>query len=364
MTISYIRKSLATATALLLAATAGLTACSSDSDTSSDASGNSQAATSQSDSDTRVVQDGDGKDVTIPANVTKVAPTIGAMDAITAMLGSADKISATVKGVPDMFYTVYPQVKEAKEDTSSVEGIIASGAQVVYGVNRFTDDQLAQLESAGVVMVPISNLSTPEDIQKAVTIIGNILGGDAPEAATAFNDYYSGNISKSQDLSSGVDDPLSVLPLNYASGSWATVNSSDILSTYLDEAGAKNVAADYEGTKNGTRMSVTAEQILQWDPEALVVLDQASYDKVMSDPSLSTLSAVKNKRVYVQPSGVYLWSVRSAEGALEPLWLGSVLYPDKFADVDMNQEVRDFYQKFYDYELSDDELKTIMAGDE
>jgi hypothetical protein len=40
--------------------------------------------------------------------------------------------------------------------------------------------------------------------------------------------------------------------------------------------------------------------------------------------------------------GVYLWSVRIAEGALQPLWLGKTLHPDLFSDLDIKRQLRIF----------------------
>ncbi len=50
----------------------------------------------------------------------------------------------------------------------------------------------------------------------------------------------------------------------------------------------------------------------------------------------------------------------SAEGALQPLWLAKIFYPEIFTDINLEEEVKKFYLKFYRYELSDEELKEIL----
>ena len=41
-------------------------------------------------------------------------------------------------------------------------------------------------------------------------------------------------------------------------------------------------------------------------------------------------------------------------------WLGNLLYPDVF-NYNMVVEVKDFYAKFYHYNLSDEEANTLLA---
>lgn len=71
-------------------AAALIAACSPATQQSPDA----PAASGSAASGTRMVKDSSGNDVEIPAEVTKVAPTIGAFSAVTAMLGASNKIVA------------------------------------------------------------------------------------------------------------------------------------------------------------------------------------------------------------------------------------------------------------------------------
>ena len=44
------------------------------------------------------------------------------------------------------------------------------------------------------------------------------------------------------------------------------------------------------------------------------------------------------------------------------MWAAKTLHPDKFADVDMVKEVREFYSTFFGYQLSDDDAQRILDG--
>ncbi|WP_297425441.1 hypothetical protein [Clostridium sp.] len=58
---------------------------------------------------------------------------------------------------------------------------------------------------------------------------------------------------------------------------------------------------------------------------------------------------------------MYLWCVRSAEAALQPLWAAKILHLDLFSDINMDKEVKEFYIKNYNYTLSDEDLKNIYT---
>ena len=145
-------------------AAALIAACSPATQQSPDA----PAASGSAASGTRMVKDSSGNDVEIPAEVTKVAPTIGAFSAVTAMLGASNKIvAAATSALSPRFKATYPDYEKANPngyDTKNVEDIIASGAQVVYGPGTLTEEQLAQLKGAGIAFVAIEKLSTVEEM--------------------------------------------------------------------------------------------------------------------------------------------------------------------------------------------------------
>jgi iron complex transport system substrate-binding protein len=42
------------------------------------------------------------------------------------------------------------------------------------------------------------------------------------------------------------------------------------------------------------------------------------------------------------------------------MYLAKTFHPDKFTDIDMVQETKDFYSKFYGYELTDEQANKIL----
>ena len=107
------------------------------------------------------------------------------------------------------------------------------------------------------------------------------------------------------------------------------------------------------------------EQIAAWNPDVIIVgtaPNEESRRAILNDPRWSQIKAVRTGRVYVNPSGVYLWDRHSAEAALQVLWAAKTLHPTRFRDLDLEKETKTFYAKFFDYALTDAEYNAIMRA--
>lgn len=203
---------------------------------------------------TRTVIDSDGNEVEIPENVTAVAPAIGAFAQVTEMIldGNGKITAAATQQISDDFKKVFKDYTESNPnnyDSSSVEDLIASGAQVVYGPKTmYTDEQLEQMEKAGITFVSVSNLSDSASMMESFKLIGEILGEEESARAEKFCDYYQKSIEDCQARTKDLDEnsKKKVLRLSVDGGTYSTVNKTDIFNSITEEAGGINVAADYE----------------------------------------------------------------------------------------------------------------------
>ncbi len=317
---------------------------------------------------TRKVTDSAGTEITIPYTVERVAPQIGAMAHMTAVLGCADRLVCTAFGGTNAYFNkVFPTYAKANPrglTTGNVEDIIGSGAQVAYGPIR---DQatIDQLNAAGIAVVKLDSFSTVEQMKGNIREIAKILGGDAPAIAENFCEYYQGNFDYVSEKTAGIaqGDKVRALMLNYRAGALSTINAEDICSVYMTEAGGINVAAESGATGATPGTSISSEDVIRWNPDVIFTHNKSGKDQILTEPTFQTIPAVKNGKVYIVPTGTYLWSVRSAEGSLMPLWLAKMMYPDLFTELDLRQEVREFYRTFHGgYKIPEDELDMILAG--
>jgi iron complex transport system substrate-binding protein len=336
----------------------------------------------ETNAETRTVKDSNGNEVEIPAEVTRVAPAIGAFAQVTEMLGQGKMAAAATAQISDYFKEVFPDYNESNPDnydSTSVEDLIASGTQVVYGpASLFTQEQQEQLKQAGIAYVCINNLSDSKSMMESFQLIGEIMGSDEAKRAKEFCEYYQSSINDCQartaDLSQ--DERKQVLSLNVNGGSYTTVNKTDIFSSIVDEAGGVNVAYDYQVAEAGagqgqggkpaggpqSGLSLDAEQIIAWNPDVIITSSKAGKETILSDPALATVKAVEEDQVYVRPQGIYMWGVRSGENAMMTPWLGTKLYPERFEDVDMEQIVIDFFDTWYHTDIDAAKAEEILAG--
>lgn len=325
----------------------------------------------QAEATTRTVVDGDGNEVTIPANVERVAPTMGAFAQATEMFcaGNGKVAAASNKQISDAFKAVFTDYEKSNPnnyDSSSVEDLIAADVQVVYGpASAYSDEQLEQLKTAGIAVVNLNKLSTVDDMCNDFLTIGEILGDEEYANAQKFVEYYKATITDAQQRASKLTDAEkhTVLQLNVSGDQYVCADDTDISNAYYEAVGAKNVAAGFDGAQSGQYRSVDAEQIVKWNPEYIITMNSGVKDQILNDAAFADVDAVKNGNVYVCPTALYLWCVRSAEGALMTPWLGSVMYPELYADQDMTKVLQDFYEQFYNTSLSDADAAKILNGE-
>ena len=308
----------------------------------------------------RVLLDSDDKKVEVPDVIERATPLIGAFVQVSAMLGNEDHIISGAPKLPPLMSKIFPKIKSNDNKSgmlsSSVETIIASKTQVVFGPigMMFDENGKDQLESAGIAVVKIDKFQSIKEIQDSFSKIAEILGEKSVKRVREFNDYFNDNIKFVNQKTANLMPKKRVLVLNYSSGNFNTISSKDIGAEYISVAGGINLSSELSDGDFKISKAINEEQVIIFNPDIIITNSQKSAD------AIAKLKAVQNGEIFVVPSGVYLWSVRSAEGALYPLWLAKTFYPEQFSDLNLEQKTKEFYERFYNYKLSDSELKEIL----
>jgi iron complex transport system substrate-binding protein len=122
---------------------------------------------------------------------------------------------------------------------------------------------------------------------------------------------------------------------------------------------AQNVAGD---TKGGLA-NVSIEQVLLWNPDVIITIDQDFAASVYNDPFWASVNAVRNGRVHLSPKMPFGWVdfPPSVNRLIGLSWLAKILYPDRFHE-DMRVLTRDFYTMFYHRTPSDTQIDHVLAG--
>ena len=62
--------------------------------------------------------------------------------------------------------------------------------------------------------------------------------------------------------------------------------------------------------------------------------------------------------------GIYRWDAPGVETPLMMMGLAQLIQPDIFDDINIEQEVSNFFEKYFDTDLTDADLNQIMKEDE
>lgn len=164
------------------------------------------------------------------------------------------------------------------------------------------------------------------------------------------------------------------LQIYYAQGSSGlqTAPKGSSHSEVIDLAGGENVVRLEAGSDG--RLTVNMEQILQWNPQVVIVSysmehaggkgDSAVYQKLRdARESWGLVQAVQDKKVYQTPCLPYNWldMPPSANRIIGVAWMCNLLYPEAYP-IDIRRKTAEFYQLFYHKDLSDAELSELLDG--
>ncbi|HVI50041.1 MAG TPA: ABC transporter substrate-binding protein [Candidatus Sulfotelmatobacter sp.] len=323
---------------------------------------NSAAAAGQIEN-RRTITDLSGRQVSIPASVSRVACLTGACYEKVFLLGQADKIVARASTFPPWMMQTNPKARDIPTSPNpGTEDLLSRKVQLAFAFDR--PQQLGALEAAGITAVVPASATSQESqvaftqsVRQEVRFYGAVLGSEA--AAEAWCAYYDRHLANIARRIASI--PAEERPRVYY------LRGPDALTTH-----GRNSNMRWYGEMAGGDMSlardlapgishVNQEDIILWNPQVIFVGRQYSLDLVTKDPRWRDIDAVKNGRVYPIPDGVFFWD-SSSEGILLLEFMAKTLHPVLFADLDMAVETKDYYATFYHYKLSDQDADNLLHG--
>lgn len=131
---------------------------------------------------------------------------------------------------------------------------------------------------------------------------------------------------------------------------------------WVTEGGNRNLAP--EGIP--PLADIDMEQIYSLNPEVIFISNfsptkpEDLYENRVTGQDWSHVKAVQNQRVYKVPEGIFQWYPPSADAPLMLQWIAQVTHPEAFDDYRIEDVIHDYYQRFYNYDLSDEEVALIL----
>lgn len=318
----------------------------------------------------RTVTDQLGRKVEIPDNVRHVVVLQHQTLNILAQLGAADKIVGVLQSWkkqlgPD-FARFYPPLESMPTPGDlarvNIEAVLALKPDVVFITNYVPDDMLKQLESSRIPTIAISlrrdnpgqahalnpsldneDTAYTEGLKDGIRLIADITGT---------TDRAESLMTAVEQSRKRLSEKINALPeakrkrVYMANPELTTYGSGKYTGLMMQHAGAMNVAAkDIKGYKK-----VSMEDVLKWNPEVIFVQDRYPQvvDEIKTQPQWKNIDAVKTGNVYLMPEYAKAWGYPMPEAiALGETWMAKKLYPDQFADTDMQALADRYYSAFY-----------------
>lgn len=218
-----------------------------------------------------------------------------------------------------------------------------------------------QVQRAGLKTVLV-NFQNYDGLKKTVSITADVIGGNAPQIAKQYNAELDANIRFVSERTKNIPDAQKPLVLHISDGSNLRKidGGRSIVGDWIRIAGGRTALPD-----TANLAEVPMEEIVKANPDIIIIGGRNAAQaiaKIRKDPAWQSIKAVKNNRLHANPGGTFGWDRYSAEGALQVLWAGKLLHPDRFRDVDIAAKTQAFYKKYYRYDLSKGDAQRIVDG--
>lgn len=318
---------------------------------------------------TQTITDASGKKIEVPLKIEKIGDAWQAHNEVLCMLGSGNKIVSTIltEKMRPWLYKVNPNMKDAATvfETNSVntEELLKTKPDIVFiPLNDKSADKVSEL---GIPAVQL-NFTDFDGLKDCFKLTGNILGDDAKKRADDYVEYLDKKLDYITSITSKIPKEERPKVLHVTSLSPITVDGNNtIINAWIEAAGGINAASDVSGNNK----EVSMEQVLQWNPDIIILSSNTlmkvsngkkNIDQLLNDKAWQQVNAYKNNKVYFNPDGAFYWDRYSAEEALQIQWAAKTINPDKFQDIDIVKETRNFYKTFLNYDLSEEEANKII----
>jgi iron complex transport system substrate-binding protein len=315
---------------------------------------------------TRQITDAAGRVVTLPELVTRVADPWHANNALVVMLGGGDKLVATTAQAQRQPWLerLYPRIDQVPAAFGTMgevnlETLIGARPQVILmAYDGSLPKWAAEVDAYHIPYVLMPNTSLA-GLKTTARITGQVLGERESLVAEDYIRYFDANIRRVRAVTDRLPDAERPKVLHTASAGILTVDGrKSLIDDWIEVAGGVN-AADVVGLGR----PVTMEQVAAWNPDVIIVgsaPNGRNRQAILDDPRWRDIKAVKDGKVFVNPSGAYLWDRHGAEAALQVLWAAKTLHPDRFGDLDIEKETKAFYAKYFHHTLTDSEFRSII----
>ena len=352
-----------------------LTGCSETKAATEEPTQSAEQDATQETAETREITDMAGRKVTVPAaeNIESVF-SAGPVAAIFLYMVAPDKLLGWNYELNDVEKSIILDKYQdlpifGMGDAVNYEAVIAANPTIAINSGKINDAMVSDCdalsESLGIPVVAVDN--ELNNSAEAFRFMGELLGvEDHAEELAQYAEQVFTDINALSDIPE--EKKVSVYFGN-GEDSLETAPRGSQHAQILDAINAVNVA-DLE-LGDGSRVQISAEQLLAWDPDVIVVNGEPKADKsgssaaedILSNPDYASLKAVQDQKVYGTPNAPFSWVDRPAgpNRLIGMRWFSALIYPE-YIKCDINEEIHKFFDLFYHVDLSDEQLENVLKG--
>ena len=326
------------------------------------------SAPAESVSETVIFTDDCGREVEVPAEVSRIVAT-GPLAQIVLytiapdmLVGLASKWSTSTQGIVPKEYLALPYFGQLYNTANlNLEELALAAPQVIIDIGRVmssgAEDMDTLQQQTGIPTIFLT--STAEALPDTYRKLGQLLSREekAEQLAAFCERVYARTLSIMEQVGNNKMTALYIKGeqgLNVLAQGAAHAEVLDLLT--------ENVAVVDNPSSKGSGNEVTMEQIALWNPELILFDADSIYDTVSDMDTWKELSAIMRGNYLEVPEGPWNWmgTPPAAQRYLGMIWLTAVLYPD-YCDYDAKAEILEFYELFYGCRLTDQQHQTLTA---
>lgn len=333
---------------------------------------NSDAAQS-GEAETVIFTDSVGREVELPANITRIAPSGSVATMFLAAIapeylvcvGSTQEEAQ--RGYMDERLFDLPVTGQlyGGKSTLNLEELLSCDPQVIIDLGDVKGDVKGDMdalqEQTGIPCVFIEADLT--HMAQAFRMLGELL--DEKEArAEELAAFLDRTLAMAEANSAKIPESerISVM-LTAGSAGLGTDAAGSVQAQVLDIVGAENAIelGDINNKSGGNEINM--EQLYLFDPDVILFMPNSIYGEVGSDVQWQELEAVRAGRYYEVPSLPYNWMSNppSMNMVLGIWWLGNLLYPEVY-DYDMAEVTQEIFELFWNCTLTEAQLHSLLEN--
>jgi len=317
---------------------------------------------------TQVFVDDLGREVVIPAKISRIAPSGTTAQVIVfqiapeKLVGLSSKLSGQEKDIYPSYTHDLPALGTlyGKKATLNKETLILSDPELIIDVGDIkgsVEEMAKELDDVSAdVGVPVIFIEANMDNYPAVfRKLGKLLGEE--ERAERLALYCEGAVAEIEKYSSAKKPTVYITSSN---DGLSAVLGGKSHAQCAEKAGAEVVATSKTAQSNG---SISLETLYQLDPQYIFAYTEEGYRTITTAGDWATLSAVQSGNVYLVPSMPhgFIDNPICSNRIIGLYYLADIFHPE--AGIDIVAKTKEFYSLFYGKDLTDAEVKGILHMD-